>query len=94
MSYESDRLTAQNRGYLFFVAVKAEHGSQWAHVRDEIADLDEAMALARSQTAFEAAVYVVRTGGGYIYWSSRHPDVYNATVIELEISQPKDEDAA
>ena len=94
MSYEADRQAALRRGYRFFVAQKVERGSRWQHVRDDIADLHEAIVHAQSLTAHEVAVFVVRTGGGYIYWSSRQPDVYNTTVIAMEIHQPEDTNAA
>jgi len=93
MSYDTDRQIAHERGYRFFVAQKTERGGRWQHMRDDIADLHEAIVHARSLTAYEVAVFVVRTGGGYIYWSSRQPDVYNTTVITIEIHETKDTNA-
>jgi len=94
MSYDADREAAQQRGYRFFVAQKTERGARWQRVREDIADLHDAIVHARSLTAYDVAVFVVRTGGGYVYWRSRQPDVYNTTIITMEIHQHEDTNAA
>jgi hypothetical protein len=81
MNYKTDRETALNKGYTFFVAQKLERGARWLHLRDDIADLHKALVQAQSHTAYEVGVFVVRDGLGYIYWTSREPDLYNTTVI-------------
>lgn len=52
----------------------------WQEVRRDIADLDEAMHLARGLAAYEAGVFAE---GRFLYWTSAHPDLFNSTVLSL-----------
>jgi hypothetical protein len=78
--YENDRAAAKARGHWFTVATKEKRGARWVDVHSEIADLHEAMIRARSLHAYEVSVFV---RGGYIYWTTAHPEVFNSTVITM-----------
>jgi len=47
-------------------------------------DLDVALERARSEPDFETAVFVEAAAGGFLYWTSKHPDVFNSSVLEIE----------
>ena len=75
-TYAKDLAIARSRGHLFFVATKDGRGLCWRDARLDIADLDEAMRFARGLEAYEV-------GGGFLYWTSAHPDLLNSTVLTL-----------
>jgi hypothetical protein len=54
----------------------------WQEVRRDIDDLDEAMRLARDLEVYEAGVFA---HGGLLYWTSAHPDLFNSTVLTLNL---------
>ena len=45
--------------------------------------LDEALSRARATTAFETAVFANSESGGFMYWTSKHPDCLNTTVLDF-----------
>lgn len=79
-TYAKDLAIARSRGHLFFVATKDGRGLRWRDARLDIADLDEAMRFARGLEAYEVGVFVQ---GGFLYWTSAHPDLLNSTVLTL-----------
>jgi hypothetical protein len=77
-SFDSDRDLAKERGYVFRVMRKEKRGAPWREVFADIDDLSKAMALAGEIEAYEVGILL----RGYIYWTSRWPDVFNSTIIE------------
>jgi len=47
-------------------------------------DLDAALERARSEREFETAVFMEAAAGGFLYWTSKHPEVFNSSVLEIE----------
>ena len=81
--YKADRAAAKSRGHLFSVATKEKRGARWIEVHTEIDDLHAAMMPAQNLLAYEVGIFV---NGGFIYWTSIHPDLFNSTAINLRIS--------
>ncbi|HZJ11366.1 MAG TPA: hypothetical protein VFD26_01780 [Methyloceanibacter sp.] len=54
----------------------------WQEVHRDIDDLDEAMRLARDLEVYEAGVFAP---GRFLYWTSAHPDLFNSTVLTLNL---------
>ena len=81
--YEDDRALAHERGHRFDVATKDGRGKRWIEIDRSIADLHDAMVLARDTKAYETGVFLQ----GFLYWTSIHPEVFNSTVIELRIER-------
>jgi hypothetical protein len=78
-TYANDRALARSHGHLFSVASKDGRGMPWQEVRRDIDDLDEAMHLARDLEVYEAGVFA------HGYWTSAHPDLFNSTVLTLNL---------
>ena len=86
MDYAEDRNLAKAKGIPFSVCTKSGRGKPWTDVRSGITDLREAMTLAAElDDHFEAGVFAHREGGGYLYWTSRTPDLLNSTVLAIDI---------
>jgi len=81
-TYANDRALAQSCGHLFSVVTKDGRGMPWQEVRRDIDDLDEAMRLARDLEVYEAGVFA---HGRFLYWTSAHPDLFNSTVLTLNL---------
>jgi hypothetical protein len=73
--------SARRQRLRFKVSRKEQRGAPWLGVF-EGEDLEEALSRARAETAYEAAVFVVTNSGGFIYWTSAAPDVFNSTVVQ------------
>jgi hypothetical protein len=74
---------ARKRRLRFYVSRKEKKGAPWAKtfVTEE---LDLALEHARAESDYEVAVFVETASGGFIYWTSKHPEVFNSTVLEIE----------
>src|SRR5438034_6180963 len=57
-------------------------GTRWIEIERNIADLHDAMVLANNTKAYETGVFVQ---GGFLYWTSVHPELFNSTVIKMRI---------
>lgn len=79
---ENDRALAHERGHRFDIARKDGRGTRWIEIERNVADLHDAMVLARDTKAYETGVFVQ---GGFLYWTSVHPEIFNSTVIEMRI---------
>ena len=78
---------AQEQGLFFKVAAKGGRGQKWQYVGDGTHSLEVAVARAREMSGYESAVFLAaKNGGGYLYWSSLSPELFNSTVIELAAS--------
>lgn len=84
-SIRPDGQYAREQGYCFQICTKAAKGKPWTVCYDEIASLGEAFRLIEDISAFECAVFVIKNGMGFLYWSSRSPSSYNHTAIYSEI---------
>jgi hypothetical protein len=73
---------ARRRHLRFYVSRKHQQGAPWvrAFVTD---DLDAALERARTEQDFETAVFVETASGGFLYWTSGHPEVFNSSVLEF-----------
>jgi hypothetical protein len=73
---------ARRRHLRFYVSRKHRQGAPWARtfVTD---DLDAALERARAEQGFETAVFVESASGGFLYWTSKHPEVFNSSVLEI-----------
>jgi hypothetical protein len=82
--YKNDRALAREKGHRFDVARKDGRGMRWTDVELNISDLHDAMVLAHACKAYETGVSVQ---GGFLYWTSAHPEVFNSTVIKMKIER-------
>jgi hypothetical protein len=78
----ADVAIAVERGLRFQVCRKAKRGAQWV-AGFETQDLAGAVSRARTENDYEVAVFVVTDTGGFQYWTSRHPEVFNSDVIHV-----------
>ncbi|RKI74681.1 hypothetical protein D7X55_01765 [Corallococcus sp. AB049A] len=76
----TDAERARELGLRFYVATKEKQGARWSTFF-ESGDLEEALRAGREKSAFEVAVFVATASGGFVYWTSRSPDVFNASVL-------------
>ena len=83
MRPRDDMDIARRRQLQFYVARKAKRGAQWIKT-SVTGDIDVALERAHTEDDYEVAVFVATTSGGFIYWTSEHPDVYNSSVLEAE----------
>lgn len=85
---EADAKTATDRGMRFRICRKESPGSPWIAVVDDVGDLRLAVQQARELEAFETAVFTAGPGvlAGFLYWTSRFPEVLNTTVITHEVT--------
>ena len=80
----ADHLRALEVKVGFTVATKAKKGAAWANQKTEVFDLPDAFLAAQVLEAFEVAIFTAgRSNGSFIYWSSRHPEILNSSVISL-----------
>ena len=85
MNYEDDRKLASERGITFKVCTKEGQGQPWNTVEEDIQDLHDAMILANHLgDPYEIGIFANNNGGGYLYWTSKSPDLLNSSVIEME----------
>lgn len=67
---------------IFSVATKPARGAPWID-RGEPASLSEICDMAKSLSAFEVGIFVVRRDDSQsVYWTSRAPDIYNTTALK------------
>jgi hypothetical protein len=76
---------ARSRGLEFSVARKANRGAPWKTVFS-VDCLQTALDRARAEEDYEVAIFLETRLGGFIYWTSKHPDVFNSSVL-LQIDQ-------
>ncbi|WP_147443431.1 MULTISPECIES: hypothetical protein [unclassified Corallococcus] len=81
----TDAELARQRGYRFYVSRKEQRGGRWLKVY-EGEMLEEALRVGREAKAFEVAVFLETAHGGFVYWTSKHPDVFNSSVLTTEMS--------
>ena len=74
---------ARRRQLRFYVSRKEKRGAPWTKTF-ATEDIDLALERARIEAHYEVAVFVETASGGFIYWTSQHPDVFNSTVLEIE----------
>jgi hypothetical protein len=74
---------ARRRHLRFYVSRKEKRGAPWTKTF-ATEDIDLALERARTEDDYEVAVFVETASGGFIYWTSKHPDVFNSTVLEIE----------
>ncbi len=93
MDYELDRELAKTRGILFEVCSKAGQSQQWITIEKGIRDLDDAMILVNSldglDVLYEVGIFVEIQGLGFVYWTTKNPDLFNSSVIQLEVNMDK-----
>lgn len=75
---------ATERELLCVVATKPGRGLAWVDQGKPVTLSDVCVATS-SLNAFEVGIFVVRNGGHFVYWTCRTPDLYNTTVLTLEI---------
>ena len=94
MSLTQDAKHARKRGLTFEVVSKAGRGKRWETVEANISDLERAIQLARSLGGYESGVFTDGPYplGGFLYWTSKRPEVYNSTVITQEVYVPEEEE--
>jgi len=86
MSYETDRELAKERRVPFKVCTKSAQGRPWEEVENDLEDLQDAMILANHLDGhYQVGVLAVREGCGYIYWTSKTPDLFHSPAIEMDI---------
>lgn len=78
----ADLEVASERGLRFQVCRKTKSGAKWNAVF-ETQDLGVAVSRAQAERDYEVAVFVVTDSGGFQYWTSRHPEVFNSDVIHV-----------
>lgn len=76
-----DRIVAKTNSVIFKVSTKEKKGAPWLTSRADIEDLFEAMNFALSINCFEVAIFAVYEIGGFIYWSSRNPEILNSVAL-------------
>lgn len=74
---------ARRRQLRFYVSRKEKRGALWAKTF-VTEDLDLALQRARDGSGYEVAVFVETGSGGFIYWTSKHPEVFNSTVLDID----------
>lgn len=82
---EEDFQLASQRRLTFYVGEKMKRGSPWLEIL-RTTDLTEALTRAQQIVNDEAGVLVETRHGGFIYWTSLHPDVFNSTVLQHDYS--------
>lgn len=92
MSLIKDAELAASLGLKFKVSRKEARGARWQTVEDNIDSLEYAVEKAKTIDDYESCVFVRQLSGGYIYWTSRHPDLLNSVVIKIEVSREEDID--
>ncbi|WP_157359871.1 hypothetical protein [Caldimonas brevitalea] len=81
--FQAHRRIAETKERIFKVSTKEKKGAPWITVKTDISDLQEAMATALDCNTFETAVFFLdQNGAGSMYWSSRHPNILNSTLID------------
>lgn len=81
MRPHSDVEMAKRRGLRFYVSRKAKRGGPWERLF-ATGDLDEALSRAQATHDHEVAVFVESQFGGFLYWTSKHPETFNSVVIQ------------
>ena len=76
---KEDVYLAEKYEFTFTVAQKSVDGQGWSVVERKIPSLGQAVSAAQSLECWEAAVF---TGDGFLYWSSKKPEVFKSTVIQ------------
>jgi hypothetical protein len=86
---EADVLCARSRAMTFEALKKSARGQRWEVMQSSLNDLVVAVDFARAFHAYESAVFTEGPTplGGFQYWTSRAPDLFNSTVISQEVSQ-------
>lgn len=80
----TDHLRALELQVGFTIGTKEKKGGAWSNRRAEIFDLLGAFRAVQNTEAFEVAIFTSgRSNGSFIYWSSRHPEILNSSVICL-----------
>src|SRR5712692_4399926 len=69
---------ALHHGLTFKVLQKPARNQRWETMQSGCASPAEAVGYARQASAWEVAVF---TSEGFEYWSSRHPECFNSSVI-------------
>jgi len=84
---KADAASAKRRGMTFTICHRDKPKAQWRDAEIGISDLIVALKRAAALDAFETAVFTAGPEplGGFMYWSSRHPEVLNSTVITHEV---------
>lgn len=77
MAPETDIAAAAEHRRQFYVSRKIE--KRWSRVSDSVFDLQDAMEFALLYE--DAAVFMTTDSGGFIYWSSKNPSIYNSSII-------------
>ena len=75
---EDDISLAAKKTMTFQVTVKHGWKQRWETVQTGMVSLNDALLLAASQESWDAGVF---TDDGLLYWTKRHPDLFNSTVI-------------
>ncbi len=82
-SLSEDAKIVRECGLNVRVAKRDAQGARWETVA-ELHDLEEAVAVAAEVDARQSAVFV----GGYFYWTSDDPDVFNSGVLSHASARP------
>lgn len=87
MSLDNDAQFAKLNELKFQIMIKAARGERWQIVETDIDDLKQAVEKAKIVEDYESGIFVSfpPERAGFLYWSSRHPDLFNDTVLTMEI---------
>jgi hypothetical protein len=77
---------ASKRGLVFKVADKQGPGRRWQFVDEFIDSIEVAVARAKDMGGYESAVFLpTQQANGFLYWTSRDPELFNSTVLDLDV---------
>jgi hypothetical protein len=89
-SLQADTEHARVQRLRFDVMQKASRHASWQSVVSDLTDLGEAISIAKKQNSYESGVFVNYPNGyGFIYWTSRYPEVFNHDMIGMESTDPQ-----
>ncbi len=71
------------RQLTFEVTVRDKPGRKWEILRTGINNLEDAIQLAFGNSSQEKCVWYLSNSGGYSYWKSTSPNLFNSSVLEL-----------
>lgn len=86
MEWQEDASFAKKYNLSFKVVRKMAPKAKWETVACDIYDLQQALTMAQGLDVYESGVIVWSSGfRGMIYWTSKYPNLFNTTVLELSI---------
>ena len=68
----------------FYVTERERSGAKWNRIGESSYSLPEALDFASSRV-LETSVWLLTPTGGIRYWRSDQPDLFNSTVLALEL---------